>query len=54
LARLIYRLLRFGTQYHDKGMEHYERKYRETQMNWLQKQAAQFNMQLIPVYGVTK
>ncbi len=54
LARLIYRLLRFGTQYHDKGMDHYERKYRETQMNWLKKQAAQFNMQLIPVHGVTR
>jgi len=54
LARLIYRLLRYGTQYHDKGVEHYERKYRETQMKWLQKQATLFNMQLIPVPGVAK
>ncbi len=54
LARLIYRLLRFGTQYHDKGIEHYERKYRETQMKWLLKQAAQLNMQLIPVQGVIR
>ena len=54
LARLIYRLLRFGTEYHDKGVEHYERQYRETQMNWLKKQAAQFNMQLIPTQGVAK
>jgi hypothetical protein len=54
LARLIYRLLRFGTEYHDKGMEHYEHQYRETQMKWLQKQAAQFNMQLIPSQGVVK
>jgi len=30
LARLIYRLFRYGLQYHDKGVEHYERKYRET------------------------
>jgi len=54
LARLIYRLLRFGTEYHDKGMQHYERHYRETQMQWLKKQAAQFNMQLIPTQGVVK
>jgi len=54
LARLIYRLLRFGTEYHDKGMEHYERQYRETQMKWLKKQAAQFNMQLIPTQEVVK
>ena len=52
LARLIYRLLRFGTEYHDKGMQHYERQYRETQMRWLKKQAAQLNMQLIPTQGV--
>jgi transposase len=48
LARLIYRMLRYGTEYHDKGVEHYERQYRHNQMNWLKKQAAQLNMQLIP------
>jgi transposase len=54
LARLIYRLLRFGTEYHDKGIEHYERQYRETQMKWLKKQAAHFNMQLVPTQEVVK
>ena len=54
LARLIYRLLRYGTQYHDKGVEHYERKYRETQTKWLKKQAALLDMQLIPAPGVAK
>src|SRR5215472_685011 len=54
LARLLYRMLRFGTQYHDQGMEHYERKYRETQIKWLQKQAAALNMQLTPTEVVTK
>jgi transposase len=54
LARLIYRLLRFGTQYHDKGMQHYEHQYHETQIKWLKKQAAQLNMQLIPAQGVGK
>ena len=54
LARLIYRLLRYGTQYHDQGVEHYERKYRETQTKWLKKQAALLDMQLIPAPGVAK
>ncbi|HXY77752.1 MAG TPA: IS110 family transposase [Candidatus Acidoferrales bacterium] len=54
LARLIYRLLRYGTQYHDKGVEHYERQYRENQLKWLKKQAAQLNMQLIPAQGVAQ
>ena len=52
LARLIYRLLCYGTEYHDKGMQHYERQHRENQMKWLQKQAAQLNMQLIPAQEV--
>jgi transposase len=47
LACLIYRMLRFGTEYHDKGMQHYEQKYRQTQIKWLQKQAAALNMQLV-------
>jgi hypothetical protein len=33
-------------------MEHYQRQCRETQMRLLKKQAAQFNMQLIPAQGV--
>lgn len=54
LACLIYRMLRFGTEYHDKGMEHYERKYRETQIKWLQQQAATLNMQLVSAQAVVK
>ena len=54
LARLVYRILRFGTEYHDKGMEHYERRYRETQIKWLQKQAAMLNMQLTPAQAVAR
>jgi tellurite resistance protein len=52
LARLFYRMLKFGAAYVDKGMEHYEAKYRLQQMKWLQKQAAAFNLQLIPVQGI--
>lgn len=54
LARLVYRMLRFGTEYHDKGVEHYERRYHETQMKWLQKQAAALNMQLVQTTAVAK
>jgi len=48
LARLIYRLLRFGTAYHDKGVEHYERQYRENELKWLQKHATRLKMQVVP------
>jgi transposase len=52
LARLIYRMLRFGHEYVDKGMEFYETKYRKQQLQWVAKQAAALNMQLIPIAGV--
>ncbi len=53
LARLIYRLLKFGTQYVDKGMAYYEMKYRQHQVKWLTKQAAALNLQLLPLTQVT-
>jgi len=53
LARLIYRMMRFGTEYVEKGMEAYESRYRIQQMKWLVKQAASLNMQLIPSSEVT-
>lgn len=48
LARLVYRMLRFGQEYVDKGAAHYEQKYREEQLKWLTKKAAQhgFTLQL--------
>jgi transposase len=48
LARLVYRMLKFGQAYVDKGMEHYEAKYRHQQIKWLAKTAAALNLQLIP------
>lgn len=53
LARLIYRMLKFGHQYVDRGMEYYETKYRQQQLQWVAKQAAALNMQLVPAAGVT-
>jgi len=52
LARLTYRVLKFGHQYVDKGMEYYETKYRQQQLQWVAKQAAALNMQLTPIAGV--
>jgi transposase len=48
LARLVYRMLKYGKEYVDKGMEHYEAKYRAQQVKWLTKQAKELNLQLIP------
>jgi transposase len=54
LARLIYRMLKFGHEYVDKGMEHYETKYRQQQLQRVAKLAAELNMQLIPITGVER
>jgi transposase len=54
LARLVYRMLKFGTDYVDKGMEAYEAKYRQQKLKWLTKQAAALNLQLIPSSSVTE
>ena len=47
-ARLLYRMLKFGADYVDKGIEAYESRYRHQQMKWLTKQAAALNLQLVP------
>src|SRR6202521_2101878 len=52
LARLVYRMLKYGQGYVDKGMEHYEAKYRQDQIKWLAKSAAALNLQLTPLAGV--
>ena len=49
LARLVYRMLKFGTEYTDKGAEHYESKFRDQQVKWLMKQAAALNFQVTPL-----
>jgi transposase len=53
LARLIYRMMKFGSEYVDKGMTAYESRYRQQQMKWLVKQAASLNLQLVPASEVT-
>jgi hypothetical protein len=37
LARLVYRMLRYGEQYVDRGMQYYEEKYRALEILNIQK-----------------
>jgi len=48
LARLVYRMLRYGQEYVDQGEAHYEEKSREQQLRLLKKKARQHGFQLIP------
>lgn len=48
LARIIYRLLKYGEAYVQKGLEHYEQQYRKRLLHNLTKTAASFGFQLIP------
>jgi len=47
LARLVYRMLKYGQQFVDKGMEYYEQRYRNQQVQLLQKKAAKLGLQLV-------
>ena len=47
LARLVYRMLRYGENYVEKGIEHYEHKFRLQRIKWLQKEAMSLNLQLL-------
>src|SRR5205085_9345058 len=46
LARLVYRMLKYGQDYVDKGMQYYEQRYREQQIAFLQKRALSLGLQL--------
>lgn len=47
-VRLGYRLRKFGQQYMDKGMQHYDARFRQQRLQWLQRQARELNLQLVP------
>jgi len=47
LARIVYRLLKFGQQYVDQGSEAYDQKYREQQLKMLTKRAAELGLQIV-------
>lgn len=48
LARIVYRMLKYGEAYVDKGREFYAQRYRQQQIKMLTKKAAQLGLQLVP------
>ena len=49
LARLVYRMLRYGMQFVDQGAEFYEAQHRKQQVNYLKWKAANLGLQIIEV-----
>src|ERR1700726_1823485 len=47
LARLVYRLLKWGHEYVDKGLTYYEERHREQQVQLLKKRATKLGLQLV-------
>jgi hypothetical protein len=47
LARLLYRMLKYGQRYVDKGTEYYEQRYRNQQLQMLRKNAAKLGLQIM-------
>ena len=47
LARVVYRMLRYGISYIDKGMEFYEAQHRKLQINHLKWKASQLGFQIV-------
>ena len=48
LARLLYRMLKYGQQYVDKGAAYYEERNRRQQIEFLKKKAVQLGLQVTP------
>jgi hypothetical protein len=49
LARLVYRMLRYGMKYVDQGAEFYETQHRKQQVIHLKRKGAQLGLQIIEV-----
>jgi transposase len=47
LARLVYRMLKWGHEYVDKGLKYYEERHREQQVQLLKKRAAKLGLQFV-------
>lgn len=47
LGRIIYRMMKFGEAYVDRGKEYYEQKFRSQQISFLAKRASELGMQLV-------
>jgi transposase len=51
LARLVYRMLKYGQNYVDKGTEHYEERFRQQQIQLLRKRAAKLGLQVEEIHA---
>jgi len=49
LARLVYRMLKYGQAYVDKGTEYYEERFRQQQIQLLRKRAAKLGLQIAEI-----
>jgi transposase len=47
-ARLVYRMLKYGQQYVDKGALYYEQRNRQQQIEFLRNKAAQLGLRVTP------
>jgi len=47
LARLVYRMLRYGMTFIDRGAEFYDAQHRKLQINYLKRKAANLGLQII-------
>ena len=47
LARLVYRMLKWGHEYVDKGLQYYEQRHREQQVQLLKKRSAKLGLQVL-------
>ena len=47
LALLVYRMLKWGHEYVDKGIQHYEERHRHQQVQLLKKRAAALGLQIV-------
>jgi hypothetical protein len=47
LARLVYLMPRYGENYVEKDIGHYEQKFRLQRIKWLQKEAMSLHLQLV-------
>src|SRR4029450_3737612 len=51
LARLVYRMLKYGQRYVDKGTEYYEERFRQQQIQFLRKRAAKLGLQVAEIHA---
>ena len=48
MARVVYRMLNYKIEYEPLSVAEYEKRYREQQLKYLEKKAAEFGLQLVP------